>query len=1408
MANNKYSEELFGAIDTIIEKRLQSLNKDTTILCVIEENTDAEEGKYIVSNSGLRFDAYSDKTTYSIGQRVWVLVPDGDYENTKMIMGQYISENSANFTWVNPLASFVDMTGNLCDESITKQEFALVANHPTEREIFYLDGDSIVSEGTDLSGLSRIGVTVDFRTAFNDKIYAGSYGLILTIITDKVESVRNGINQYHKEDFEFSTTSKPSGISGSVFDFKQTWTQFVAFNFDPEEIGNVTAIICRFFQRPGSFLYHKDGNVVEFPYKDDDGVVVDPNIFISNLDIRMGYSTDQVKGTTVFFKPAKGNSLEYSSAQGAEQNTRYINFRVAYDLGNGTYKFINNYSSLVEFQNQNNGYPKLYLYRQDLSKEYTDNRAGFGWYQQDWTQQEGFINDDTDDEEFSGDNLWVKVILKKSGREKYKMALAFKNETPNANSIETEFYRIHEESEEGLFPNFHGFTDDEKCAIELFLRWPYSDKEVYGDLRQDSSRPVDDECYIGEDGQRHKSFMKLLKDGIASDQDGKYDDLKLDDGLSGTGDTVTWKKLGKPDILRNYLILYKEFELYGEIRDKCDFLLTPEEEEAKGITPFLDFLIQTTIYNKYGTSEDDPIKNFNLAKSEIETIYLSDPVTFTDKVSDGDEVAALLYGLRLVATDDKNGIYNIYKAGENANSELIKANDTYVKRSIEASFNAVVTQDESLDKAERVYWLIPRYSTMIKSPTNGTNYGTASYNLTLYTREEFSNWWNDRANPETGTWPVSPSGQSLQDGKNLYYLDGSEYKEVTVDMHYEDLPGSSSSAARLYTKTAEKLLISISDPVPEGDDSIQIYNDDFRSSLSDSEKTFLDGTIDSYYIILEDKQEEANKTLSGKLKKASVTYQIKSTYRKSLNNNKIYVAVSRNDKLYTASLELIFGVKGTNGTDYTLSILPLQENLKADSETGRVNISPNVWTFLGESSNADTESFILQATVYDVNDKPITQDIVYNFDLLQGSDSFELHPNGNVVTITRKNNGLTGNKYKGAIISCTATNDAFNIKITQYYILPVRTDIDFAYIDGPETVIYDTINSNPSYYNTQYSLKRTNDVDIKITNVIPREANVADIQDEINRGGDAQYFPTIKQSGTGNDKVFYLVPKATYVEGINYDFYIEITAGGHSWYQPIMIGVNKYANTSVKAISANLIVTNDDDKGTSTIMSVLKKDNGKLTGTIIGNLPQVGTGDEAISRAGLLGYNQDREVYGFLDDGSGFIGTETAQAKFNGDEWGLFTKAINNYEAQLMKLAEDEKYLRSLNYVTSNGAQGLSINLQTGEIIGSLSASNIPTHNHSIADIYWNNNGNNNRVSANTVFAGPTSGQNAVPSFRQLTATDINGFNSSVTTALSNTAIGSIKIGNYTYSISVKSNEDGSLFPYSPETYSIVLTRN
>ena len=53
----------------------------------------------------------------------------------------------------------------------------------------------------------------------------------------------------------------------------------------------------------------------------------------------------------------------------------------------------------------------------------------------------------------------------------------------------------------------------------------------------------------------------------------------------------------------------------------------------------------------------------------------------------------------------------------------------------------------------------------------------------------------------------------------------------------------------------------------------------------------------------------------------------------------------------------------------------------------------------------------------------------------------------------------------------------------QYFILPVRTNQSFAYIEGPDSVIYDITNTNPNYYNVAYALKDKNDANIALTGV-------------------------------------------------------------------------------------------------------------------------------------------------------------------------------------------------------------------------------------------------------------------------------------------------------------------------------------
>lgn len=94
MADKKISETLFEALDIIINKRLESVQKDKTILCVVEDTSKAKEGEYTVSNASAKFTAYSENVNYVVGQNVWVLIPEGDYNNEKKIIGKHVGDSS------------------------------------------------------------------------------------------------------------------------------------------------------------------------------------------------------------------------------------------------------------------------------------------------------------------------------------------------------------------------------------------------------------------------------------------------------------------------------------------------------------------------------------------------------------------------------------------------------------------------------------------------------------------------------------------------------------------------------------------------------------------------------------------------------------------------------------------------------------------------------------------------------------------------------------------------------------------------------------------------------------------------------------------------------------------------------------------------------------------------------------------------------------------------------------------------------------------------------------------------------------------------------------------------------------------------------------------------------------------
>lgn len=1187
---NKYSEELFGAIDEILRVRLQSLNKDTTILCNIVDNKEAADGKYTVSNSGLRFTAYSDKTNYENEDSVWVLVPDGNYENTKLIIGKYVTANSEAFNYVNPFASFIQITPNLCS-NIHDQELGLTANeidtgnNALARAIPYNNGESIIDENIDLSsfnGLGRIGVFAQFKTTFPKSNplppVTGDYGLNFEIMTDLGKTLN----------FSLSTSD---GLSGNLYGLGFYYSGRKVYDFDPEKDGNIRSIKCTFFQAAN--FYNGDR---AYPWKTQktrpNGTtydeVYDHNIFVKNLQIMLGFSTSQIKGTTAFLRTA--DSLLFDFVSGDSKNyTKTMYPRLVYKIGANAYRYIN---TLKDFQKLNREineledtaplkqYPKVKFYNYDPTSGYVDPRAGEGWLEIQQTDEEV-------------QNFQITRQLQNKQQELFKTIFVFKNKNKY-----TVLNRL-----DVLAKKLNTFyNEDDEAAVQLII-----DKA---------------NSYTIE-----KIYNKM-------------------------GRTLPTEETHIIDALWTYI----------------EWIST-NHRTAGGVAAYL---IENDIYEKYSYSSVSKEDNFEKSKFLLEILYTSENLVFTNAVSSESAITDLIQGLRLNAVDDKKGIYNIYKATENANSELIRTSDTYVKRNIEASFVSSANQTEELNTADRIYWLVPKTISMINTPVNGVGFGKY-YNTITITKQEFEEL---------------RGGNAANGDMILYkYNNGTPQPVASNEEYAADINYYIENISYLFTD----------------DDSTGDYIKPFSELLSNDkisilEKNFLQNNINNFYIILEDRTAYSSK----RAKKAAFMYQIKPIYRKSLTNNRVYCAVYKGEQLYTASLELYFGVKGVNDSGYTLTITPhLVTSRDPNTSGGVTNVSvpglnevPGVWEY------GWTQSYDLRATVYNSNDE-IDNNFTFTWDWEKRWEGFNFSDNSNtnIKSIQPVENRQTLDGYIGGIVKCTATRDNNDIIITQYYILPIRVGSLIDHVDGINTIIYDNNNINPKYYNIPYAAKTSDDKNINISSI-----DLITVS-----GADTKYIPTLVRTGDSANNAT-LVPTATYVNDANYNFYIKITTdSNNTWYQPVLITLNNYSNSAIKAISTTQqIKTSEDGSTISSVMSSITNNNlNQITGIIIGSLPMTSNNTK---RTGILGYKNDTEVFGFFDNGTGFI-------------------------------------------------DGTAVQLPK----------------RSIADIYWNG-GTSTFTSANTVFAGPTSGNANTPSFRALTDADIPN----------TLTLEKIKIGNTTYTISTK----------------------
>ena len=116
MAKTDINENIYRAIDTIIDARLQNVNFNSTVLCTIVDDSKAASGIFTVDNLGVQFQATSMDKSFKVNDQVYVTVPNNNFDAQKIIIGKKEDFAKLQEQWKDPF-SYLDIKYKFDDDS-------------------------------------------------------------------------------------------------------------------------------------------------------------------------------------------------------------------------------------------------------------------------------------------------------------------------------------------------------------------------------------------------------------------------------------------------------------------------------------------------------------------------------------------------------------------------------------------------------------------------------------------------------------------------------------------------------------------------------------------------------------------------------------------------------------------------------------------------------------------------------------------------------------------------------------------------------------------------------------------------------------------------------------------------------------------------------------------------------------------------------------------------------------------------------------------------------------------------------------------------------------------------------------------------------------------------------------------
>lgn len=294
--SNFFENQILEAIETVTTGIVSKLKFDQTILCTITDDSNKQNGIYEVTDKTSTFTATSSDTSYTKDMVVYVLIPQGKYENQKTIIGKYVDDTA---TAINHVASTeniieikkfssLDASCEGWEQDSTK--WSLLANKKNNQndkitlsELFNISWD----ENTNI--YTCVGLKAKFKTRLHDYlIKKGSYGLVLTLQGYKAND--EGELKIFQDEYIFNN----SEMYGDPYNYNDYVEHDIVFDLtDKFKDIKITGVRLDFYEK-NDFL-DINNELIPYSYLIDGKEALYPdNLFVKDIDLIFGYTQDDI----------------------------------------------------------------------------------------------------------------------------------------------------------------------------------------------------------------------------------------------------------------------------------------------------------------------------------------------------------------------------------------------------------------------------------------------------------------------------------------------------------------------------------------------------------------------------------------------------------------------------------------------------------------------------------------------------------------------------------------------------------------------------------------------------------------------------------------------------------------------------------------------------------------------------------------------------------------------------------------------------------------------------------------------------------------------------------------------------------------------------------------------------------